>query len=255
MNHSFNTEVAEKYGVDEAIMLENIAFWINKNEANRKHFYDNDYWTYNSTRAFTELFPYWTERQIQRILKSLEEKNLVKTGNYNKVAYDRTKWYGLTQISKCIYAKRQMEIHENVNGITEKVEPIPDINTVINSNINKDIYTEIFNHYLSKENLIKHTKFTEPMKKGIDKVIKIYSLDLDYIKRIIDRHSEKVEQDKNKTEFKTTTRTLSELLGQKKYRSEDYICSDYFDEKYKKIEVKEKKQFTKQIGDYKIQSL
>ena len=141
MNHSFNTEVAEKYGVDEAIMLENIAFWINKNEANRKHFYDNDYWTYNSTRAFTELFPYWTERQIQRILKSLEEKNLVKTGNYNKVAYDRTKWYGLTQISKCIYAKRQMEIHENVNGITEKVEPIPYINTVINSNINTDTKT------------------------------------------------------------------------------------------------------------------
>ena len=118
-----------------------------------------------------------------------------------------------------------------------------------------NINQEIFNHYLSKENLIKHTKFTEPMKKGIDKVIKIYSLDLDYIKRIIDRHSEKVEQDKNKTEFKTTTRTLSELLGQKKYRSEDYICSDYFDEKYKKTEVKEKKQFTRQIGDYKIQSL
>ena len=110
---------------------------------------------------------------------------------------------------------------------------------------NESIYTETFNYYLSKENLIKHTKFTEPMKKGIDKVIEIYSLDLDYIKRIIDRHSEKVEQDKNKTEFKTTTRTLSELLGQKKYRSEDYICSDYLDEKYveiKKLTVEEIKQ-------------
>lgn len=108
----------------------------------------------------------------------------------------------------------------------------------------ENIYTEIFNHYLSKENLIKHTKFTEPMKKGIDKVIKIYGLDLDYIKRIIDRHSEKVEQDKNKTEFKTTTRTLSELLGQKKYRSEDYICSDYLDEKYVEIKKEIEKENT-----------
>ena len=82
------------------------------------------------------------------------------------------------------------------------------------------------------------------MKKGIDKVIKIYSLDLDYIKRIIDRHSEKVEQDKNKTEFKTTTRTLSELLGQKKYRSEDYICSDYLDEKYVEIKKEIEKENT-----------
>ena len=110
---------------------------------------------------------------------------------------------------------------------------------------NESIYTETFNYYLSKENLIKHTKFTEPMKKGIDKVIEIYSLDLEQIKKIIDRHSEKVEQDKNKTEFKTTTRTLSELLGQKKYRSEDYICSDYLDEKYvemQKLTVEEIKQ-------------
>lgn len=108
---------------------------------------------------------------------------------------------------------------------------------------NKNIYTEIFNHYLSKENLIKHTKFTEPMKKGIDKVIKIYSLDLEQIKRIVDRHSEKVELDKNKTEFKTVKRSLSELLGQKKFRSEEYICSDYLDERYKEVEKEKEKGF------------
>ena len=103
----------------------------------------------------------------------------------------------------------------------------------------ENIYTEIFNHYLSKENLIKHTKFTEPMEKGIKKAIKTYDLDFEYIKRIIDRHSEKVEVTKDKGEYKTTVRTLAELFGQKKFKSEDLICSDYLDEVYKTIVVKE----------------
>lgn len=97
MNHSFNTKIAELYGVDEAIMIENMYFLTEKNKANEKHYYDGEYWTFNSIKAFSQLFPYWTERQIERILKSLVSKGCVKTGNYNKMAYDRTKWYSLTQ--------------------------------------------------------------------------------------------------------------------------------------------------------------
>ena len=106
---------------------------------------------------------------------------------------------------------------------------------------NKDIYTEIFNHYLSKENLTKHKNLVEPMKKSIALAIKTYDLDLDYLKKIIDRHSEKIEQTKN-SEFPVSQRTLQELFGQKKYKSQDLICADYLDEKYTKTEIKEKPQ-------------
>ena len=98
---------------------------------------------------------------------------------------------------------------------------------------NESIYTEIFNHYLSKENLIKHTKFTDDMKKGIDRAIKELSLNSEYIKRIIDRHSEKVFRDKDKTEYKTKARTLAELFGQKIKDSTSLICTVYLDEVYK----------------------
>ncbi len=108
----------------------------------------------------------------------------------------------------------------------------------------ENIYTEIFNHYLSKENLTKHKNLVEPMKKGIALAIKTYDLDLDYLKKIIDRHSEKIEQTKN-SEFPVSQRTLQELFGQKKYKSQDLICADYLDEKYisnKKLTVEEIKQ-------------
>ena len=126
------------------------------------------------------------------------------------------------------------------------------------SKINKkeskeNIYTEIFNYYLSKENLVKHKELIEPMIKSINLSIKTYGLDIDYIKKIIDRHSEKIENTKN-SQYPVSKRTIQELFGQKKYKSQDLICADYLDEVYI-TEVKEKKSFTKQIGDYKIQSL
>lgn len=139
MNHSFNIHVATLIGVDESIILENICFWVEKNKANNKHFYDGETWTYNSVKAFTELFPYWSTRQIERILKSLEDQGLILVSNYNQSLYDRTKWYALTEKSKSIYANGEMEIRKKQNGITETVEPIPDINTNIITNDKTDI--------------------------------------------------------------------------------------------------------------------
>ena len=140
MEHHFNIEIAKQYGVDESIILHNINFWVQKNSANKKHFYDNDYWTYNSVEAFTELFPYWTRRQIERIINSLVDQGLIKKGNYNKSSYDRTTWYGLTELSKSYYSISVIHSTKNVNGFTETVEPIPYSNTdsKLNNNTKKE---------------------------------------------------------------------------------------------------------------------
>ena len=89
MVYSFHTDHASEYGVDEAIVIYNLLFWIAKNKANGVNEYDGNTYTYNSINAFRSLFPFWSERQIGRILKSLETQNVVKVGNYNKAKYDR----------------------------------------------------------------------------------------------------------------------------------------------------------------------
>lgn len=98
MTYKFDVELAKIYGVEEAIMLDNFLYWIRKNEANDKHFHDGKYWTYNTNKALVELFPFWTKRQIERILKSLIEKGAIVTGNYNSSAYDRTIWYAIGEL-------------------------------------------------------------------------------------------------------------------------------------------------------------
>jgi len=92
----FSPVIAKNIGVEEAIMYSNIEYWCAKNEANKKHFYDGSYWTYNTQEAFEELFPFWTRAQIRRILFKLEDKKYIKIGNYNKAKYDQTKWYSAT---------------------------------------------------------------------------------------------------------------------------------------------------------------
>jgi DNA-binding PadR family transcriptional regulator len=141
------------YSVDEAIFLQHIYHWYLYNKSNNKNFYDSRYWTYNSISAFAEQFIYLSEKQIRNILLKLENKSLIVTGNYNKISYDRTKWYSITEkgleILENLGIHKEQEIkskattkkentilpNENIhftkqsNGTTEKGEPIPYLNT------------------------------------------------------------------------------------------------------------------------------
>jgi len=124
-SYQFDTDEACLFGVEAAIMLNNIRFWIKKNEANGKHFHEGRFWTYNSAKAFSELFPFWDARKIVRIISGLEDQGVLISGNYNPVQYDRTKWYSIDE--QCIYQKRLFHLPKTVNGFTENGRPIPDI--------------------------------------------------------------------------------------------------------------------------------
>ena len=158
MNHFFDVDVAVKYGVNQAIILSNLYFWIEKNRANNKHYYDGKYWTYNSKKAFSELLPYMSERQIDYSLNKLIDSGLIIKGNYNKLKYDRTLWYSITDKGLCILQNCEMKKPKLQNEKTEIVEPIPDINSNINSNINlkeskreRDTFDEIIERYTEDE--------------------------------------------------------------------------------------------------------
>ena len=140
MQHSFDIDIAKEYGILEAILLNHLQFWIEKNQANETNFYDGEYWTFNSTRAFNELFPYVSERQIKIALKNLRDKEIIKVGNYNTVAYDRTLWYSFTEKGKSIVQKCPMDSTKMSNGKSENVQPIPNINTNIKPNKKTHIF-------------------------------------------------------------------------------------------------------------------
>lgn len=141
--HSFDPVDAEKYGILEAILLANIRWWTAKNEANGRHYHDGKYWTYNSAKAFAKLFPYASQQQIQRALKSLEAEKMIVVGNYNSNPYDHTKWYAVDD-----YFDRSNLINQEV-----KVDQPSntDINTVVNKKVNT-FFAEFWKAYPRKTN-------------------------------------------------------------------------------------------------------
>lgn len=123
MQHHFDVEIAEAYGLNEAIILDNIRFWVIRNEANGTNFHDGRYWTYNSMKAFEELFPYMKPKAIRNALDKLESEGILLTGNYNKLAFDRTKWYSLSDKGRALFQQvtpicptGQMDLTPRANG-------------------------------------------------------------------------------------------------------------------------------------------
>ena len=126
MFYSFDADVAKEYGVNEAIMIASFQFWISKNKANGKNFVDGHYWTYNTNKAFQELFPFWSAKTIRTTLDHLKEKGVLIVGNYNLNAYDRTLWFAFADESKWFCQNSKMDLPKSANGFCEIGKPIPD---------------------------------------------------------------------------------------------------------------------------------
>lgn len=114
-----------QYGLEEAIFLDSIVFWYRENRANNRNYQDGRWWTFNSVRAFADLFPYWSSKQLRRIIASCRDKGALLDGNYNEDQRDRTMWYtpsdalltlyGLVEEDKSICPNGQIDLSDGVD--------------------------------------------------------------------------------------------------------------------------------------------
>lgn len=97
--------LAEKIGLNEAIVIQQLHYWIIQNKRQNKNYFDEKYWTFNTLKKWhVDTFYFWSLDTVKRTFKKLEEDNLIIVGNYNKKGYDRTKWYTINYeklTSKC----------------------------------------------------------------------------------------------------------------------------------------------------------
>lgn len=133
--HHFNIEDAKKYGVEKAVLLYNLRFWLSKEYADavkggrkskiHEHSDGDSYvWTFNSGASFAHLFPYFSERSIRRWMKELEDEGVLLSNNFNRHGYDQTKWYTLPEF----VVENNQSIGKNDQPIGQNDRPIPDSN-------------------------------------------------------------------------------------------------------------------------------
>lgn len=102
-SHSFDVGYAIAYGVDEAIMIATFQHFIRANAARKHNFREGRYWTYDTLSALTKHFPYWSVKQVRRIVKSLIEKQVILSGSFAEHWSDRTSWYAFVDESKFLF--------------------------------------------------------------------------------------------------------------------------------------------------------
>ena len=150
--HSFSVEFAERFGIVEALLLDYFFFWINNSQKKKEKdkYHDGRYWVYGSVRKIAEAHPYLSFSKVHRALKKLEEAGAIKTDAFNKMRWDKTTWYTLTDeildlfqnetggVSKCNRLfQNETRVFQNETGVFQNETTIP-IQTPIQTPIQED---------------------------------------------------------------------------------------------------------------------
>ncbi|BEP28792.1 hypothetical protein [Helicovermis profundi] len=118
-----NSELAEEIGLNESILLLQIEYWISLS-SNVKEGY---VWTYQSASSIKKLFKFYSPSTINRILKNLIDKGLIIEGNYNKLKFDRTRWFRLNYANLSKLKSIKIEGFDYENNIVETNDEIANI--------------------------------------------------------------------------------------------------------------------------------
>lgn len=234
-------KVAKILGVNEAIVLQYIHYWLEKNKEKKINYKDDRYWTFKSIQRWhDEDFNFWSESTLRRIFMSLEKKGILIVANFNKVGFDRTKWYSID------YKKLNEIVSEKSEYEEEKEEIYGEENSYVD---NKNLECSIYN-----ENNINQSKMKIYEKTGskIDKAsntLKCHDDEMKFINmtkcNCSNNKDESIQIDKTNTnKYKENNKYIKQQLHsgidnnnlKKIYESlKEFLGTEYTDEYYKRL--------------------
>ena len=91
----FSPELARRVGLNEAIALQQVAYWVRETESGVD--YDGKRWIYNTYASWSKQFPFWSEDTIKRTMQSLKNHGLILVEQLNKAQHDRTNFYTIDE--------------------------------------------------------------------------------------------------------------------------------------------------------------
>lgn len=137
--------LAVHLGVNAAILLQQINYWIKHAERSKdeRKFKAGRWWTYNSYSDWQHQMPWMSESGIRKLVKKLEDESYIKTVKHRRSTRDHTKWYtilyenvntlGHIEVSESDTSKRpgvtDVDVSESDRSFTESPEALSDIST------------------------------------------------------------------------------------------------------------------------------
>lgn len=153
IHHSFDIDLASKYGIEEAIIIHHFQHWISINARLNRNLHEDTYWSYQTCEEIAAHFPYLSKDQVFNIIEKLctgksrhskkdslpEFEPILKKGNFNKSKFDRTVWYAFCDPAKWILCDRKMENVDPQNQERGPATPIPNTKPDTDSKESKHI--------------------------------------------------------------------------------------------------------------------
>jgi len=126
MEHSFDVGYAIQYGVNEAIIIRHLQYYISRNRALGNNNHDGHWWTYTTIDSMSKVLPYMSIDKVRYAIDKLVSKGVLLKGSYSKKPMDRTIWYAFSDDDMFLnWEKSQMELGKIPNGIGKIPEAIP----------------------------------------------------------------------------------------------------------------------------------
>lgn len=134
-------------GLNEAIVLQQVHYWLELNKKEGKNFHKGRYWTYNTYEEWHEQFPFWSKETIKRVFKRLRDMKLIIVDRFNVYQMDRTLWYtidydrlnSIMNVSNDSDSNSQYDPMDNTQNepidSVNLTQPLPDITPEISKEI------------------------------------------------------------------------------------------------------------------------
>lgn len=122
----FESDHAEKYGLNGAILLYHIRHWIELNHASNRNLHEGRTWTYHKQKELMAHFSFWTRNQVRTALDQITSSDgpLIK-GKFNTSKYDQTTWYAFKNQDEWIRKKYQNAYEDNAQDSKSRGEKSP----------------------------------------------------------------------------------------------------------------------------------
>ncbi|HBE9179227.1 TPA: hypothetical protein KNH08_002103 [Serratia fonticola] len=92
-----NPELAVRIGLNEAIVLQQVNYWLEEKEQGVMH--QGRRWVFNSYEAWGQQFPFWSVDTVKRAFTSLVKQGCLDAEKLNKAQRDQTNYYSINH--KC----------------------------------------------------------------------------------------------------------------------------------------------------------
>lgn len=118
-------DLATVIGLNEAIVLQQLNYWLHSKSAKK---INDKWWVYNTYENWKKQnFPFWSVATIRRAFSSLEKKEVVVSANFNRAGFDKTKWYSidetkLNQLMSSACDQNEQTICSNIADGTDQNE-------------------------------------------------------------------------------------------------------------------------------------